>query len=111
MNTPRKSMKQKQAACYLLHACFLLGLFPDLEDGATFSSKMSVDFESTTRRYIQGDRTLQNIVYFSSTNNNLALISVLLFLISNCLVLISVTGFYSKLKNLIKQEQITSLPH
>jgi hypothetical protein len=45
------------STCYLLHANFLLGLFPDPKDGGDMPYVSSVDFQWTTRCNIPGDRT------------------------------------------------------
>jgi hypothetical protein len=52
-----KSMPRKKPACCLLYAGFYLDL-STLKMEAACSSETSVDFQWTTGRYIQEDRTL-----------------------------------------------------
>jgi hypothetical protein len=58
-NNPRNKHARSSSPCYLLHGDFFLGLFFNLKRKASYSSEISVDFQSTTRRSITQARSLE----------------------------------------------------
>jgi hypothetical protein len=58
MNLSRRNRRMESSTCFILVSCFIYSSILKIE--ATCSSKMSVEFQQNTRRYIPEDRTLHN---------------------------------------------------